>query len=43
MKNFSFDEIVQLEKSCGKTVGIDDFFKHKGSTIIKTVDRPKSK
>ncbi len=43
MKNFSFDEIIQLEKSCGKTVGIGDFFKYKDLTITKTVDRPKSK
>ncbi len=38
MKNFSFDEIVQLEKSCGKTVGIGDIFKYKGLTIVKATD-----
>ncbi len=35
MKKMSFDEIVKLEKACGKTVGVGNFFKYKGISIIK--------
>ncbi len=38
MKKISFDEIVELEKSCGKTVHVGDFFKYKGISIVKATD-----